>query len=565
MLVTADNFLQMFFGWEGVGVSSYLLINFWHTRLQANKAAIKAILFNRVGDMALFVAIGLIVFMFRTLNFSEIFSLVNTVDWAPFIFMGFNFYPIDMVSILLFIGAAGKSAQLGLHPWLPDAMEGPTPVSALIHAATMVTAGVFVLIRSSPILEYSPFALSVINFVGALTAFFAATTAAFQNDLKRIIAYSTCSQLGYMVSACGMSAYNLAFFHLVNHAFFKALLFLGAGAIIHALDDEQDIRRMGGLAQIYPLFYVVMMIGSFSLMGFPFLTGFYSKERIMLFQLASASNSVEVFSGYLLIASALFTAFYSIRLVWFVFLREYGGYRANVKYIHAHPHSLFLIIPLFVLAICSIFMGYLGQDLFIGSGTRVWNDMVIRDVTDVEFYPTYFKLAPMICSIIGAVFAYFFYSRQRDLWKIDFISTRFVSVYSFFNNKWHFDVLYEAFFITPFLKFNTKRISIEMNSGFLERISTQLSGFFLRRVKDIFDITHDGNITRFIFFATVGLVLVIVSSYLRVIHFVYISTELIDFILMILGIISIYPAGTAFDRIKASNERKLVEENKKNK
>ena len=275
ILITANNFLQMFVGWEGVGLSSYLLINFWFTRIQANKAAIKAMLVNRVGDFAILLAIFSIYFIFNTLDYEVIFTLVPLVlNYS--VVIGFLKLPLlDLICILLFIGAMGKSAQLGLHTWLPDAMEGPTPVSALIHAATMVTAGVFLLARCSFIFEFSPVALNFVTFIGSLTAFFAATTGLFQNDMKKVIAYSTCSQLGYMIFSCGLSSYEVGVFHLSNHAFFKALLFLGAGSVIHAVNDEQDMRKLGGLQKLLPFSYAIMLIGSLALMGFPFLTGFY--------------------------------------------------------------------------------------------------------------------------------------------------------------------------------------------------------------------------------------------------------------------------------------------------
>jgi len=281
ILVTGYNFLQVFVGWEGVGLCSYLLINFWYTRLQANKAAIKAMLVNRIGDIGL--SLGIMVFFFscQSVDFSVIFSLIPLLINEQFFFCGFSFNLLNLGSFFLFIGAVGKSAQLGLHTWLPDAMEGPTPVSALIHAATMVTAGVFLLARCSPIFEYCFETLFIIIVVGSLTALFGATTALVQNDIKKVIAYSTCSQLGYMIFICGLSHYSVGIFHLFNHAFFKALLFLSAGAVIHALNDEQDFRRMGGLRKVLPFTYCAMVIGSFSLMGFPFLTGFYSKDAIL--------------------------------------------------------------------------------------------------------------------------------------------------------------------------------------------------------------------------------------------------------------------------------------------
>jgi NADH-ubiquinone oxidoreductase chain 5 len=278
ILVSSENLLQLFFGWEGVGLCSYLLINFWYIRIQANKAAIQAIMINKIGDIAVLLAIASGFCLYHSSDFSIIFALSPYVLDETFNFFNGNFNCITVVSFLLFIGAVGKSAQLGLHTWLPSAMEGPTPVSALIHAATMVTAGIFLIIRCSPLFEYTESVLILITFVGALTAFFAATVGMLQNDLKRVIAYSTCSQLGYMAFACGVSNYSAAFFHLVNHGFFKALLFLSAGSIIHGFSDEQDLRRMGGLGKLFPVTYSMFLVGSLSLMGFPFLSGFFSKD-----------------------------------------------------------------------------------------------------------------------------------------------------------------------------------------------------------------------------------------------------------------------------------------------
>lgn len=333
ILVTANNFLQMFIGWEGVGVSSYLLINFWFTRIQANKAAIKAMLINRVGDFALLLAIFTLYFIFNSLDYSIIFSLAPLAVTTQIIIGSFKINVLDLSCILLFLGAMGKSAQLGFHTWLPDAMEGPTPVSALIHAATMVTAGVFLIIRCSYLFEFSPLTLNVIVLIGSCTAFFAATTGLFQNDLKKVIAYSTCSQLGYMIFACGLSSYEVGLFHLSNHAFFKALLFLGAGSIIHALSDEQDLRKMGGLKNILPFSYAIMLIGSLALIGFPFLAGFYSKDVILELSIAKYTTAGH-FSFVLGTLAAFCTAFYSTRVLFLVFLANPNGNKKTIQNAH---------------------------------------------------------------------------------------------------------------------------------------------------------------------------------------------------------------------------------------
>lgn len=363
ILVTSNNFLQMFVGWEGVGLASYLLINFWFTRIQANKAAIKAMLVNKVGDFFMLLAIFAIYFVFNTLDYDLVFSLsplvVNHKIWLS----NFEIYVLDIICVLLLLGAMGKSAQFGLHTWLPDAMEGPTPVSALIHAATMVTAGVFLIIRCSFLFEFSPLSLNLIIIVGSLTAFFAATVGLFQNDIKRVIAYSTCSQLGYMVFACGLSSYEVSIFHLSNHAFFKALLFLGAGSIIHAIADEQDMRKMGGLKNVLPFSYSVMLIASLALVGFPFLTGFYSKDTIL--ELAYAKYNVLGHFAYFLGTFAAFcTSFYSTRLLFLVFLSEPNGNKKNIN--NAHEGTLRMTFPLFLLSLMSIFVGFLTKEIFIG-------------------------------------------------------------------------------------------------------------------------------------------------------------------------------------------------------
>lgn len=318
MLVTADNFIQMFFGWEGVGIASYLLINFWYTRYQANKSAIKAICLNRIGDFALIIALSAIFYKFNSFDYLVVFPLIDFFisDYIQFSF--FSFHYLSFIMFFVFIGAVGKSAQLGLHVWLPDAMEGPTPVSALIHAATMVTAGVFVIIRCAPILECTPAIKNLIIIIGALTAFFAASVGLVQNDIKRIIAFSTCSQLGYMVFACGLSGYSIGFFHLINHAFFKALLFLSAGTVIHSINDEQDIRKMGGLLKPLNFVYFMFVIGSLALMGFPFLTGFYSKDVLLEYTFTTFTGT-SLFAYWLGLITAFFTAFYSFRLILFVF------------------------------------------------------------------------------------------------------------------------------------------------------------------------------------------------------------------------------------------------------
>lgn len=447
ILVTANNFLQMFVGWEGVGVSSYLLINFWFTRIQANKSAIKAMLVNRVGDFALLLAIFAIFFIFNSLNYDTVFGIVSSFQNFNLIIGNFEFPAIDFICIFLFLGAMGKSAQLGLHTWLPDAMEGPTPVSALIHAATMVTAGVFLLSRCSYIFELSPFTLNIIILVGSATAFFASTTGLFQNDMKKVIAYSTCSQLGYMIFACGLSSYEVGMFHLSNHAFFKALLFLGAGSVIHALSDEQDMRKMGGLRRILPFSYSIMLIGSFALMGFPFLAGFYSKDVIL--EVSFATYTVYGHFSYLLgVLAAFATAYYSIRVLYLVFLSEPNGNKNNI--FNAHEGTLRMTLPLFLLCFLSIFIGFLSKDLFIGFGTDFWGSALYINATkyalsDIEFLNLKFKILPLVITLLGAGFSFLIYKYGTFEYFLVKKSSTFNSLYHFFNKKWYFDRVYNEF------------------------------------------------------------------------------------------------------------------------
>mgnify|MGYP001997560560 FL=1 len=459
ILVTADNFVQMFVGWEGVGLCSYLLINFWHTRLQANKSAIKAVIVNRVGDFGLVLGLLSIFYVFKSFDYNTVFTLVpflsNFIVFNIPLF-GWNIDILVFICIFLFVGAVGKSAQLGLHTWLPDAMEGPTPVSALIHAATMVTAGVFLIARCSLIFEYAPLALSIVTVFGALTAFFAATTALVQNDLKRVIAYSTCSQLGYMVFACGTSNYNVGVFHLANHAFFKALLFLTAGAIIHALADEQDMRKMGGLVKILPYSYAMIMIGSLSLAGFPFLTGFYSKDAIL--EMAYGSFTITShFAHWLGTGAAFLTAFYSIRLIYLTFLNKSNAFRVSIE--GAHDMPKIMGYPLIPLIFGSIFVGYLTKDMIIGPGTLFWQNALFvlpenLAIFDAEFLPQTIKLIPVIFSLSGVFLAILFYG----ILPLNFIYSMKMSplgqkFYLFFNRKWFFDKVYNEYINQPILNF----------------------------------------------------------------------------------------------------------------
>jgi proton-translocating NADH-quinone oxidoreductase chain L len=456
VLVTANNFLQMFVGWEGVGVSSYLLINFWFTRIQANKSAIKAMLINRVGDFALLLALFTICFTFNSLNYDVVFTLAPYAFSYNLVLGGFEIPVLDFICIFLFLGAMGKSAQIGLHTWLPDAMEGPTPVSALIHAATMVTAGVFLLARCSYFFELSPISLNLVVFIGSLTSIFAATTGLFQNDIKKVIAYSTCSQLGYMIFACGLSSYDVGIFHLSNHAFFKALLFLGAGSVIHACSDEQDMRKFGGLKNLLPFSYAVMLIGSLALIGFPFLSGFYSKDVIL-----ELSYSKYTFSGhfsYILGSLAAFcTAFYSARVLYFIFLSKPNGNKIVV--LGAHEGSFRMGFPLFLLSFFSIFIGYISKEIFIGFGTSFWGSSIFiipsnYGLLNIEFLSLTYKILPLILTFIGLFSAYFLFAYNIFYYFSIKITPLFKTFYTFFIKKWYFDRFYNEFLTQKVLSFS---------------------------------------------------------------------------------------------------------------
>lgn len=455
ILVTADNYIQMFLGWEGVGLSSYLLINFWFTRIQANKAAIKAMIMNRIGDFSLIIGILIIFVNFRSVDYATIAVLTPLFKSQTFNFLNLEFNLLTLVGVFLFIGAIGKSAQLGLHTWLPDAMEGPTPVSALIHAATMVTAGVFLIARSSFIYEYAPNALKFVSILGAATAFFASTVGLLQNDLKRVIAYSTCSQLGYMVFSCGLSDYSAGVFHLANHAVFKALLFLGAGAIIHAVNDEQDMRKMGGLKNLLPFTYSVMSIGSLALIGFPFLAGFYSKDLIL--ELAYGKfTPISHFSYFLGTFGAFLTAFYSTRLLCLTFLVKPNGYKTVIGF--AQETFSYIFIALCLLALPSIFIGFYTKDMIVGVGsdffgTAIYNNPKELHVFDGEFIVFFYKILPVLLSILGATLSFVLYRFQPHILfqlKTSFFGRK---IYNFLNKKWFFDKIYNECFGQFFFKF----------------------------------------------------------------------------------------------------------------
>jgi len=447
MLVTSDNFLQLFFGWEGVGLCSYFLIGFWFKKESANAAAIKAFVVNRVGDFGFALGIFLIFYLFGTVNYTEVFELIPQSLDKELSFLGINFNAINLICILLFIGAMGKSAQIFLHTWLPDAMEGPTPVSALIHAATMVTAGVFLVVRCSPIYEYSPLALNIITIVGMSTAFFAATVALAQDDIKKIIAYSTCSQLGYMFFAAGVGAYNVAMFHLFTHAFFKALLFLGSGSVIHSFKNEQSINLMGGVWKKLPYTWILMIIGTLALTGFPFLSGFYSKDAIIEFAYLRG-NTAGYFAAGIGIFTALLTSIYSWRLLFKTFHGNYNNKKLNISSIHESP--MVMIIPLIILAIGAIFSGFLFKDLFIGieSSNNFWkNSVFFLESLSHDHPPSWFIFLTPILVILSIPLAYYFFIKNNKITN-DIVNGN-LPLYNFLKNKWYFDELYDYLFVNP--------------------------------------------------------------------------------------------------------------------
>ncbi|RWL47951.1 MAG: NADH-quinone oxidoreductase subunit L [Mesorhizobium sp.] len=467
MLVTADNLIQMFFGWEGVGLASYLLIGFWYKKPSANAAAIKAFVVNRVGDFGFALGIFGVFVLFGSVNLSTVFA--NAASFLPaegapagaavLTFLGHALdkqTALTVVCLLLFMGAMGKSAQVPLHTWLPDAMEGPTPVSALIHAATMVTAGVFMLARLSPLFELSHSALTVVTFIGAFTAFFAATVGLVQNDIKRVIAYSTCSQLGYMFVALGVGAYGAAIFHLFTHAFFKALLFLGSGSVIHAVSDEQDMRKMGGLRKLIPATYWMMIVGTLALTGVGIpatvigTAGFFSKDAIIATSFAS-HNAVAGFAFILLVVAACFTSFYSWRLIFMTF---HGEPRASHEVMHhVHESPPVMLVPLYVLAAGALFAGIIFHGAFIGEGyAEFWKASLFtlpdnHILHEIHELPLWVELAPFVAMVIGLAVAWKFYIRSPELPRS--VAANHRLLYAFLLNKWYFDELYDFLFVQP--------------------------------------------------------------------------------------------------------------------
>jgi len=510
ILVTANNFLLMFVGWEGVGVCSYLLVSFWFTRIAANQSSLSAFLTNRVGDCFLTIGMFAIIWSFGNLDYATVFST------APFV----SENVVTLVGICLLIGAMAKSSQIGLHVWLPMAMEGPTPVSALIHAATMVTAGVYLLMRSSPLIEYSNTVLILCLWLGAITTIFSSLIGLFQQDIKKVIAYSTMSQLGMMVVAVGLSSYNTALFHLVNHAFYKALLFLGAGAVIHAVADNQDFRKYGGLKAFLPLTYSVMLIASLSLVAFPFMTGFYSKDFII-----ESAYGQYYFSGtavyFVSTIGAMFTTLYSVKVLYLTFLTNPNGPLVNYK--HAHEGDIFMSLPLIILAVFSIFFGYITKDIYIGLGTSFFSDNSIfihpshEILLDTEFaVPTLFKILPLIFTVSLSILSLVLSERTPKVLTHFKLSRFGYNTFSFFNQRFLVELYYNRYITDKVLELGGQTTKV-LDKGSIELVGPYgLEKGLVSLSKNISKL-DTGVITSYALYILVGLSFYILIPYLYVI------------------------------------------------
>jgi NADH-ubiquinone oxidoreductase chain 5 len=526
ILVTANNLLIMFIGWEGVGVCSYLLVSFWFTRIAANQSSISAFLTNRVGDCFLTIGMFIIIWSIGNLDYTTIFSM------SPYI----NENIITLIGICLLIGAMAKSSQIGLHVWLPMAMEGPTPVSALIHAATMVTAGVYLLMRVSPLLEYTSITLTLCLWVGAITSVFSSLIGLFQQDIKKVIAYSTMSQLGMMVIGVGLSSYNIALFHLINHAFYKGLLFLAAGSVIHAVADNQDFRKYGGLIKFLPLTYSVMLIASLSLVAFPFMTGFYSKDFI----LESAYGKFYLSSiivYFIAVIAAVFTTLYSVKVLYLTFLTNPNGPVVNYK--QAHEGDIFMSFPLIILAIFSIFFGYICKDIFIGVGSGFFIDNSIfispqhEILLNTEFgTPTLFKILPLIFTITFTVIA-LIYSEFIPIKVIDFKLTRIgYNIFGFFNQRFLIELFYNKYITNQVLNIGGKTTKI-IDKGSVEFIGPfGLEVALLNLSKNISKL-DSGIITSYALYILSGLFIYIIISYLMILYSNILILLLFGFLIII--------------------------------
>ena len=506
ILVTANNFLLMFVGWEGVGVCSYLLVNFWFTRIAANQSSMSAFLTNRVGDCFLTLGMFAIIWTFGNLDYSTIFSL------APYT----NENVITIIGVCLLIGAMAKSSQVGLHVWLPLAMEGPTPVSALIHAATMVTAGVYLLMRSSPLIEYSSTVLMLCLWVGSITTIFSSLIGLFQQDIKKVIAYSTMSQLGMMVIAIGLSSYNLALFHLINHAFYKGLLFLGAGAVIHAVADNQDFRKYGGLIRYLPLTYTVMLLASLSLVAFPFMTGYYSKDFILessFGQLTYSSLSVYVVA----VIGAMFTTLYSVKVLYLTFITNPNGPLINYK--NAHESDIFMSIPLIILTLFSVFFGYIGKDIFIGLGTNVFTDnsLFIHSSNEImlntEFaVPHLFKILPFLFTLFLSVTCIYLveFLPKFITW---FKSTRVgYNIFNFFSLRFLIEFIYNRHIARLILNMGGQTTKV-LDKGSIEYLGPHGLSLLLSNLSKYLSKLDSGLVTSYALYIVIGLTLYMLTVY----------------------------------------------------
>lgn len=562
ILVTSSNLLQLFLGWEGVGLCSYLLINFWYTRIAANKAAMKAIIINKIGDVSLLVGIILFFIFYNSLDFIFINCTVWLMDagivtlYNDLIWININY--ITIILFLFIIGACAKSAQIGLHTWLPDAMEGPTPVSALIHAATMVTAGVFLLLRSVHLLKTDDNSLLLISFLGGITAFIAATIGLFQNDIKKIIAYSTCSQLGYMVLSCGLNNYSGSLFHLMNHAFFKALLFLSAGAIIHSMLDQQDVRRMGMLLKYLPVSYIMILIGSLTIMGIPFLTGYYSKDFILEY-IYSSNIFLSFFLYWLGIISAALTSFYSIKLLFLTFYNVHNSYfnilyNKKNKMFAIHESKYLILLALIILFLGSVFVGYIFKDLFIGMGTDIWINTLDTEIYsnslkifEVEFLPIRIKLIPIVFTFISGLLSFLFFKfyifiivylykiyyvvylkRKKNKAFLKFIEI-ILNTKKLIFNGYYFNEIYNYYF------YKNKKVSYDLmkhlDRGLIEYMGHMFIVNNINKILYLFSKRHSGRIDYFVFTMILGIVIL---SFILLLWNVLIMYKIIYIILILI-------------------------------
>nr|YP_006341044.1 NADH dehydrogenase subunit 5 [Fusarium oxysporum]YP_008757692.1 NADH dehydrogenase subunit 5 [Fusarium circinatum]YP_009437833.1 mitochondrially encoded NADH dehydrogenase 5 [Fusarium commune]YP_010444590.1 NADH dehydrogenase subunit 5 [Fusarium musae]AKM98011.1 NADH dehydrogenase subunit 5 [Fusarium temperatum]QFQ51564.1 NADH dehydrogenase 5 [Fusarium oxysporum f. sp. lactucae]QJQ34989.1 NADH dehydrogenase subunit 5 [Fusarium sacchari]QJQ35012.1 NADH dehydrogenase subunit 5 [Fusarium con len=516
ILVTGNNYLVMFVGWEGVGVCSYLLVSFWFTRIAANQSSLSAFLTNRVGDAFLMIGMFILLWTLGTLDYSTVFSL------APYI----NENITTIIGICLLIGAMAKSSQVGLHIWLPMAMEGPTPVSALIHAATMVTAGVYLLIRSSPLIEYSSAVLLICLWLGAITTIFSSLIGLFQQDIKKIIAYSTMSQLGMMVIAIGLSSYNVAIFHLINHAFYKGLLFLGAGAVIHAVVDNQDLRKYGGLISFLPLTYSVILIASLSLVAFPFMTGFYSKDFILESAYGQYHfSSIDVY--VIAVIGAIFTTLYSVKVIYLTFLTNPNG---PVNYYrNAHESDIFISLPLVILAVFSIYFGYITRDIFIGlgSGFFIDNSIFIHPVheimIDTEFgVPTIFKLIPFILTVSFSALAIIYSEFMPNIISNFKLSNLGYYIYGFFNQRFLVEFFYNKYIVNSVLEIGGQTTKV-LDKGSIESIGPYGFGVILTKASKIISSLSNGVVTNYALYILIG-----ICFYLSIFTFVQVVDDVVN-------------------------------------